>query len=123
MRGIFNLKAFAPAIFMISILFIGCAKHSPGVSNFSAENTANPKGESGKIVEGNLIVKFHDGISPERISEINIAMRARPIKKIGKDNTYLVQTPDDVDVRHAAMKYMWFGEVIYAEPNFKQEAF
>jgi len=123
MYGKIISKAFTALNLSVIFIFVSCAKHPGVVQKVDAGNGSEYAENSENFTEGNLIVKFDESVTLQRVEEINLAMNAEMIKKIGKENIYLVRIPKDVDVRHAAMKYMWFGEVIYAEPNYKKKAF
>jgi len=65
-----------------------------------------------------LLVKFKDGVKPERIEEINAGIGAIIKKEFTSIRVWHLQLPDSVAVDKAIQYYQSQAEVIYAEPNY-----
>ena len=65
-----------------------------------------------------LLVKFKDGVKPERIEEINAGIGATIKKEFKSIRVWHLQLPDKVEVDEAIRYYQSQPEVIYAEPNY-----
>lgn len=65
-----------------------------------------------------LLVKFKDGTSPERIEEINAGIGATVKKEFKSIRVWHLQLPDNAEVDKAILYYQSQAEVVYAEPNY-----
>jgi len=65
-----------------------------------------------------LLVKFKDGVKPERIEEINTGIGATVKKEFKSIRVWHLQLPDSVEVDKAIRYYQSQAEVMYAEPNY-----
>ena len=77
-------------------------------------NSNNP----GRI-EGQLLVKFKEGVSHQRIQEINEMTGAHVIKVIPGIAVYQLKIPADRTINEMVEAYSGFPEVEYAEPNYQ----
>lgn len=70
-----------------------------------------------------VIVVFREGVSTERIEEINRALRVQVIKEydFGKSHGLLARIPNGTTVPEIVKKYQEFLEVKYAEPDYRLE--
>ena len=76
------------------------------------------KPQSSEYVEGEIIVKFKDGVSLEKIGEINKAMGTEIIKVFSSGNLFLLRLPEDANVLDMLERYKRLPEVAYGEPNY-----
>jgi len=76
------------------------------------------KSQSGEYVEGEIIVKFKDGVSLLKIEEINKAMGTVIIKVFSSGKLFLLQLPADLSVPVMVERYKRLPEVEYGEPNY-----
>ncbi len=79
---------------------------------------ADNKPQSSEYVEGEIIVKFKEGVSLEKIGEINQAMGTEIIKVFSSGKLFLLRLPKDVAVLDMVEKYKRLPEVAYGEPNY-----
>ena len=63
-------------------------------------------------------MKFKDGISFERISEILSAEGASMLRELKPEGLYLIRLKKDQDVKDAMEIFATYEEVEYAEPNY-----
>ncbi len=91
---------------------------SPGQA--MSRRPAVPPSES--YVQGQILVKFHDNVPPERELQIIRAERGEVMKAIGAARIYLIRLPRRMSVPEAVEGYEKHPEVRYAEPNFKVKA-
>jgi len=108
------LKARSRNIFHIfmAALFVLLFSTSTGVG-FSR------KPPEPEYVPGQVLVKFHENVSGEKINQILSEQKAAIIKTLGKTGVYLVILPDNVEVVEAVDKLTSYPEVKYAEPNYR----
>jgi general secretion pathway protein D len=69
--------------------------------------------------QGELIVKFKDNISKERVLEILAQKGASVIKYLEGINAYHIALKPEEDVEAAVREFSSLPEVLYAEPNYK----
>ncbi len=74
--------------------------------------------QSSEYVEGEIIVKFKDGVSLQKIEEINKAMGTEIIKVFSSGKLFLLRLPKGVNVLDMVEKYKRLPEVAYGEPNY-----
>lgn len=70
-------------------------------------------------IEGELLVKFKEGIPKEKAEEIIFGMGASIIRYSEKDNLYHIRLKEKQSVEDAIKEYRAIPEVEYAEPNYK----
>ena len=68
---------------------------------------------------GQILVKFHDGVSDERIGEIIREEGGTVDRVIGSTGVYVVVLPEDQGVLESVERYSARPEVRYAEPNYR----
>ncbi len=68
---------------------------------------------------GQVLVKFDDKASQERITRIISAEKSKVSKVLGRTGIYLVLLPDNLSVEKAVKRFSSYPEVKYAEPNYR----
>jgi general secretion pathway protein D len=76
--------------------------------------------EADRYKNGELLVKFKDGVSDERTSEI-VAEEGASIISMIKKRLYKIKLKEKQEVREAVKKFYKYEEVEYAEPNYEIE--
>lgn len=72
-------------------------------------------------VPGQVILKFHEGVSQDRSARI-VAMEGCRIKTVLKrTGLHLVLLPEGVGVEDAVERFLEYPEVLSAEPNYRAE--
>lgn len=71
-----------------------------------------------EYVKDEIIVKFKEGVTQERIKEINTSLGCEIIRSIGPTKTFLIKIKIGEDVKEVVDKFKLFDEVEYAEPNY-----
>jgi hypothetical protein len=79
---------------------------------------ADNKPQNSEYVEGEIIVKFKEGVSLEKIGEINKAMGTEIIKVFSSGRLFLLGLPKDANVLDMVEKYKRLPDVEYGEPNY-----
>ena len=74
-----------------------------------------------RFVEGELLVKFKEGISEETAKEIIAKKKASVIRFIEGTKVYEIRLKETQDVEDAVKEFSKVPEVEYAEPNYKRE--
>ncbi len=69
--------------------------------------------------EGELLVKFKEEVSGDRIQEIMSQQKASVIKYFESINVYQIQLKSDKTVEDAIKDFSAIPEVLYVEPNYK----
>ncbi len=69
--------------------------------------------------EGELLVKFKEEVSRDRVLEIFSQQKATIIKYFEAINVYQIQLKSDRTIEDAIKDFSAFPEVLYAEPNYK----
>jgi thermitase len=72
-------------------------------------------------VPGQVVVKFQEGVSRERIEQIVKAENGTIEKVLARSGLHLVYIERDRDVMGAVTNFGAYPEVQHAEPNFKAE--
>jgi len=72
----------------------------------------------GTYEQGELVVKFKEGTSEDRISEILSTDGASVISVLKAEELYRIRLKKGMDVREAAKIFNGYKEVEYAEPNY-----
>ena len=72
----------------------------------------------GQYVEGELLVKFKDGVSDETAQEIINGKGASLINILKGINVYHIKFGKGQDVEDAVEEFLSMPEVKYAEPNY-----
>jgi len=70
-------------------------------------------------IEGELLLKFKEGVSNEKAVEIIKQQGAEVIKFIEGTNTYHIKLRQEQQVEDAITEFLSMSEVLYAEPNYK----
>jgi len=73
---------------------------------------------SSRYAEGELLVKFKDGVSDEKARSIIIRQGATLIKFIEEIKVYHIKLGKGQDVDNAVKEFLTIPEVQYAEPNY-----
>lgn len=74
------------------------------------------------FVEGQLLIRFHDGVAPERAEEIIHLEGGEVLEVIGHSRIYLIALPEDMAVPEGVEAFEKYPEIRYAEPNFRVKA-
>jgi hypothetical protein len=85
-----------------------------GLASGMAQKPAEPQ-----FVPGQVLVKFNEGVSEDRIEEIVRAEGGQVKDIIGRTGVYLITIPEKVDTREAVNRFSARPEVLYAEPNYR----
>jgi len=73
-------------------------------------------------LEGQVVVRFQDGITGERIAEI-VEMEQCSLKSVLKrTRVHLVLLPDGMDVKEALARFESYPEVLSVEPNYTAQS-
>lgn len=80
------------------------------------------KSPSPRFIPSELLVKFKDGISRERIASILKDNRIDVIAEIQPGRLYHVRILDDRSVESAINQLSSYQEVEYAEPNYRYKS-
>ena len=72
-------------------------------------------------VPGQVVVKFQEGVSRERIGQIVAAENGTVEKVLARSGLHLVYIGPDRDVMDAVTSFGEYPEVQYAEPNYMAE--
>jgi hypothetical protein len=67
--------------------------------------------------EGEILVRFRDGIARTEIEELLNRMELTILYSYAIPNLYLVHTPKDESVETILEKLQTYPEVLYSEPN------
>ena len=98
--------------FCMVAIFVAVAVPASGMSRKPPEPV---------YVDGQVIVKFHENVSRERISQIVEAENAAIRSVLGRSGLHLVILPEGLEVSEAVNRFNAYPEVRYAEPNFKAQ--
>jgi hypothetical protein len=79
------------------------------------------KSPAPRFVPHEVLVKFKDGISKERIASILKDNSVDIIAEIQQGRLYHVRILDDRSVESAINQFSLYQEVEYAEPNYQSE--
>ena len=74
-----------------------------------------------RFIPYEVLVKFKDGISQERIAAILKDNRIDVIAEIQRGRLYHVRTLDDRSVESLITQLTSYQEIEYAEPNYRYE--
>ena len=69
--------------------------------------------------QGELLVKFKEDVSKDRVQEILLQQNASIIKYFESINNYQLQLKSDTTVEDAVNDFSSLPEVLYAEPNYR----
>jgi len=70
-------------------------------------------------IQGELFVKFNDGVSEERALELIKKGKASVIKHFKSSGVYHIKLKYTMEVEEAIEKFTAYPEVMYTEPNYK----
>lgn len=92
--------------------------------NVATMDTVEPpmKSPGSRFLPAEVLVKFKDGISQERITSILKNNRIDVIAEIQRGRLYHVRILDDRSVESAINRLSSYQEVEYAEPNYQYES-
>lgn len=92
--------------------------------NAATMDTFEPpmKSPAPRFLPAEVLVKFKDGISQERITSILKNNRIGVIAEIQRGRLYHVRILDDRSVESAINRLSSYQEVEYAEPNYQYES-
>lgn len=82
------------------------------------DDMARPSAEK-PYVEGEMLVKFKPGVTPEQIRAFNARMNTVVVDEIKGLGVYRLVIPVGTDVRDMVARYQASGLVAFAEPNRK----
>ena len=71
------------------------------------------------VVPGRVLVKFHDGVDSERITEIVEAVGGTIKSVLTSTDVHIIILSEGVDVTEAVDMFTSYNEVEYAEPSIK----
>lgn len=74
-----------------------------------------------QFTSNEVLVKFKDGVSPERIASILNDTRTDMITELQRGRLYHVRIVGDRSVESAIARLTSYREVEYAEPNYRYE--
>ena len=80
------------------------------------------KSSAPRFIPHEVLVKFKDGISKERIASILRDNKIDIIAEIQRGRLYHVRILDDRSVESAINRLSLYQEVEYAEPNYRYES-
>ena len=106
------VRAVAGTVLTLTLLI------TAGTSGFAFSAKPPPP----DYVPGQLLVKFRDTVSAERIEEILSDEGAAILKPVGSTGVYLIQLPEGADVMESVDRFSSFPEVLFAEPNQRVQA-
>ncbi len=75
--------------------------------------------QEGRYKEGEILVKFKEGVSPAQIEEINGRMGTEVRSVLSSIGVYVLKLPPGATVEAMVEKFCALPEVEYAEPNYK----
>lgn len=102
------------------LLMISCnAKMETNPNPDCGKNPAQEQmqGTLPRYKEGEILVRFQDGIARTKIEEILNRLALTILYSFAIPNLYLVQTPRDETVETILEKLQTYPEVLYSEPN------
>lgn len=102
------------------LLMISCnAKMETNPNPGSGKNPVQEElqGTMPRYKEGEILVRFRDGIVRTKIEEILNRLSLTILYSYAIPNLYLVQTPRDETVETILEKLQTYPEVLYSEPN------
>jgi len=71
-----------------------------------------------KYIPDEIIVAFKEGVSEDRIMEINNKLKVHVVNVFDLLDAYVLKIPDSSTVPEMIEKYQLLPEVKYAEPNY-----
>ena len=84
----------------------------------SKTTIVNDKSSRSEYVEDEIIVKFKEGVSLQKIEEINKALGTEIMKVFSSGKIFLLRIPKGGTVPVMIEKYKRLPEVEYGEPNY-----
>ena len=88
------------------------------VSGCVSENATEETKVEGEYARSEILVKFKERVSQERIEAINKNFQVEVIKVLSIVHVYHLRVPRDATVKEMVRKYENLPEVEYAEPNY-----
>ncbi|MDH5741306.1 MAG: hypothetical protein OEY77_13370 [Nitrospira sp.] len=79
------------------------------------------KSQAPRFVPQEVVVKFKDGISQEKIASILKDNRIEVLSEIQRGRLYHVRILDDRSIESAITQLTSYQEIEYAEPNYRYE--
>lgn len=110
---------------MMCVSAVCCSTSCDGTNqNATTMDTfqSSMKSTAPRFVPSELLVKFKDGISQERIASILKDNRIDVIAEIQRGRLYHVKILDDRSVESAINQLSSYQEVEYAEPNYRYQS-
>lgn len=80
------------------------------------------KSPTSRLIPHEVLVKFKDGISQEKIASILKDNRISVLAELQHGRLYHVRIQDDRSVESAITQLTSYQEIEYAEPNYRYEA-
>lgn len=108
-------KTLPATLLIISAAILFSCNRSSVIAN-NREPATPPAKE--KYVKDEVIVKFKEYVTENRIEEISTSLGCEIIKSIGPTKTFLIKINTGEDVKEIVNKYNQFDEVEYAQPNY-----
>lgn len=93
-------------------------KDSERLSEITKEKRKEMDMAKAPYVEGEVLVKFKDGVSEERAREIIEAENGEILRVIGETGLYHIRLQKGKDVKETIKRLLQLPEVSYAEPNY-----
>jgi general secretion pathway protein D len=96
-------------------------KDAEKISKITSQKERNFAVSEKRFVEGELLVKFKEGVSRERVHEIISQQEATIIKVIDEIAVYHLKLRKGQQVEDATAGFSKMPEVAYAEPNYRMK--
>lgn len=91
------------------------------LSYLSEALSMSRKPDNPEYALGEILVRFNDGVSRQRIEQIVDSENANIQKVLRNGTVHLITLPDGVQVIDAVSRFSAYPEVKYAEPNYKAQ--
>jgi len=89
------------------------------VSSDAWSMSGKPEGQV--YAPGEILVKFNDSVTQQRIEKLIAGENSTIRKIVGSGVIYLIILPDGMEVMDAVDRFSTYPEVKYAEPNYKAQ--
>lgn len=80
--------------------------------------TSNNHPSKNEYVKDEVVVKFREGVSAEKIKGITASLKCEIVRQIGATKIFLIKIKTDAGVMEIISKFKQFDEVEYAQPNY-----
>lgn len=112
----------APIMMCASVLWFSTSCDAKNRNATSTPTFERPgKSRAPRFIPNELLVKFKNGISQERIEFILKDSRIDVIAEIQRGRLYHVRILDDRSIESAITQLTSYQEIEYAEPNYRYE--